>query len=270
VSNHPTDEDLLGLIDRELAEVRSTGIAGHLQGCTACAARYRRLAEASSDSTTIWRQNGPRFADPALRERLHEAMTAAIARRHARRVSIAVALTAALLFLTVRYESALLGRSFDTKALEKGALPVASFTPGAAQDVGVREVCRSSRRIAPPIPEAVRRQVLRDYGMEQVPEEEYELDYLITPELGGIPDRRNLWPERYASRSWNAHAKDALEHVLPQLVCHGRIDLATAQREMATNWIVAYKKYLATEHPVQLHARVLAPARSPLGLEPSY
>ena len=120
-------------------------------------------------------------------------------------------------------------------------------------------VCRARPGIAPPIAEVVRRQVLRDYGMEQVPAEEYELDYLITPELGGIPDRRNLWPERYGSRSWNAYAKDALEHVLPQLVCSGRIDLATARREMASNWIAAYKKYLATERPVQLHARVLLP-----------
>ena len=28
----------------------------------------------------------------------------------------------------------------------------------------------------------------------------YELDYLITPELGGAPTVQNLWPQRYASR----------------------------------------------------------------------
>ena len=72
-------------------------------------------------------------------------------------------------------------------------------------------------------------------------------------------DRRNLWPEPYGLRSWNAHAKDALENLLPRLVCSGRIDLATAQREMASNWIDAYKKYLATERPIQLHARLLLP-----------
>jgi hypothetical protein len=68
-----------------------------------------------------------------------------------------------------------------------------------------------------------------------------------------------LWPEPYGLRSWNAHAKDSLENLLPRLVCSGRIDPATAQREMASNWIEAYKKYLATERPIQLHARLLLP-----------
>jgi hypothetical protein len=36
----------------------------------------------------------------------------------------------------------------------------------------------------------------------------------------------------------------------------GEIDLATAQREIASNWIAAHKKYLAGEPPVELHARV--------------
>ncbi len=82
--------------------------------------------------------------------------------------------------------------------------------------------------------------------METVPEREYELDYLITPELGGIADRRNLWPERYDSRVWNAHVKDELERLLPQLVCQGRLDLVTAQQDIAANWIVAYQKYFQT------------------------
>lgn len=260
MSSHPADEDILGLIDGELAEHRSADVEGHLEGCAACLAKYRTLAGASVETTTLWRQHDQRFADCAvLRERLHETLTSTIERRHARWAPIAFALTAALLFLTVRFESAILGRAIHTSELERSALPVVSFTPGAARDLHVADVCRARPNIAPPIAEAVRRQVLRDYGMEHVPENEYELDYLITPELGGIPDRRNLWPERYETRSWNAHAKDALEHVLPRLVCTGRINLATAQREMAGNWIAAYKKYLVTEHPAQLHATLLLP-----------
>ena len=61
--------------------------------------------------------------------------------------------------------------------------------------------------------------------MEGVPAHEYELDYLITPELGGSGDRRNLWPERYGARVWNARVKDELEQLLPQLVCRGEVDL---------------------------------------------
>ena len=99
--------------------------------------------------------------------------------------------------------------------------------------------------------------------MENVPPTEYELDYLITPELGGLVDHRNLWPEPYGLQAWNAHAKDVLENRLPQLVCRGQIDLATAQRDLASNWIDAYKKYLADEPAIELHARVLDFAHNP-------
>jgi len=37
--------------------------------------------------------------------------------------------------------------------------------------------------------------------------------------------------------------KDALERKLHKLVCTGQLDLKTAQRETASDWIEAYKKY---------------------------
>ena len=61
--------------------------------------------------------------------------------------------------------------------------------------------------------------------MEHVAPSEYELDYLITPELGGVGDARNLWPQRYDSDVWNARVKDDLERLLPRLVCDGAVDL---------------------------------------------
>ena len=98
---------------------------------------------------------------------------------------------------------------------------------------------------------SVRQEVLRNYGMEHVPEHEYELDYLVTPALGGTADPRNLWPERYASPLWNARVKDELEGLLPQLVCEGKVELATAQRDIARDWIAAYKKYFRTDRPIK-------------------
>jgi hypothetical protein len=75
------------------------------------------------------------------------------------------------------------------------------------------------------------------------------VDYLITPELGGVDSIRNLWPQPY-STVWNAHVKDMLEERLHALVCSGQVDLATAQREIATDWIGAYKKYFHTARPL--------------------
>jgi hypothetical protein len=90
--------------------------------------------------------------------------------------------------------------------------------------------------------------------MEHVAEHEYELDYLITPELGGVADQRNLWPERYGSGVWNARVKDDLEELLPRLVCQGTLPLVTAQRDIASDWIAAYKKYFRTDRPIATNA----------------
>jgi hypothetical protein len=130
-------------------------------------------------------------------------------------------------------------------------LPIRSLTPGATVALAAEELCRQGPWEPSPIPEPVRDSVLRAYGMEAVPGHEYELDYLITPDLGGSPDPRNLWPEPYASPVWNAKVKDELESLLPRLVCDGHVDLATAQREIAADWVAAYKKYFKTDRPIR-------------------
>lgn len=259
MSEHAADTDLMGYIDAELPAAAARELERHLHECPACTAHYRSLRDVLSDAAELCRGTTAVAPGtlPASRERLSDGMRADVERRWARRAPIVLAFMAVLVFLTVRHETSALGRSLF---VERGALPSASFTPGVARVVSVEGLCPDGPRQAPPrIPSAMRLQVLRDYGMEHVPEHEYELDYLITPELGGLTDRRNLWPEPYALRAWNAHAKDSLENLLPRLVCAGRIDLATAQRSLASNWIDAYKKYLASERPIQLHARLLLP-----------
>jgi hypothetical protein len=62
----------------------------------------------------------------------------------------------------------------------------------------------------------------------------YEYDHFVPLELGGATnDSRNLWPEPGAS----PNPKDAVEDKLRQQVCDGRLSLARAQREIATNWV---------------------------------
>jgi hypothetical protein len=147
---------------------------------------------------------------------------------------------------------------------EHGARPIAAFTPGAARDVPIGELCAAMPVEPQTVAGPVRDQVLRDYGMEAVPAHEYELDYLITPDLGGTPDRRNLWPERYGSLVWNARVKDELEDLLARMVCEGQIDLVTAQQEIARDWIAAYRKYFRTDRPVRLQSAMLvSPADRP-------
>jgi hypothetical protein len=61
---------------------------------------------------------------------------------------------------------------------------------------------------------------------------------------------RNLWPEPYSNTVWNAAVKDALEARLHELVCQGALDLHAAQRELATDWIAAYKRHFHTDRPI--------------------
>jgi hypothetical protein len=131
-------------------------------------------------------------------------------------------------------------------------LPNSSMTPGATWDVSAADLCAGTRHTRP-ITQAMRTQVLNAYRMDHVASDQYELDYLITPELGGATDARNLWPQPYGSPVWNARVKDELEHLLPRLVCAGQLDLKRAQHDMAVDWIAAYKKYFNTDRPLQAH-----------------
>ena len=75
------------------------------------------------------------------------------------------------------------------------------------------------------------------------------------PELGGASDASNLWPQPYGSVVWNAYVKDELERHLRRLVCQGAVDLAAAQRELAGDWIAAYKRRFNTERPLRDYGR---------------
>jgi hypothetical protein len=93
--------------------------------------------------------------------------------------------------------------------------------------------------------------VFHEYGVPISRRSAYEVDFLITPGLGGSDDMRNLWPEPYGSTVWNAHIKNQLETHLHGLVCAGDLPLSEAQAEIAGNWITAYKRYFHTDKPVE-------------------
>ena len=99
----------------------------------------------------------------------------------------------------------------------------------------------------------MRQRVFQENRTPESHASEYEVDFLITPGLGGADDIKNLWLEPYSSIVWNARVKGALEDRLHDMVCAGKLDLATAQREIATDWISAYKKYFQTKS--RLYAR---------------
>lgn len=122
-------------------------------------------------------------------------------------------------------------------------LPNTHLTPGAVLPVTTTQICVPGySKTVRNVPSGLKKLVFSTYAIR--PSKDFEVDHLISLELGGSNDRTNLWPESYITQPWNAHTKDALENHLHGLVCSGAISLQTAQTAIRTDWIAAYKQYL--------------------------
>lgn len=129
-------------------------------------------------------------------------------------------------------------------------------TPGAVNPAVTQAsidstICKSgwTKTVRPPesVTDAEKRGSLSAYG--EGPASKYEYDHFVPLELGGAAnDARNLWPEPdYARRlGFYLNPKDKLETALKRLVCARKITLATAQRQIAENWVSAMARYAAT------------------------
>ena len=116
-------------------------------------------------------------------------------------------------------------------------------TPGAvlpnvtAQDVCTPGYARSVRNV----PESEKAAVYQAYGIQSHQPGEYEVDHLISLELGGSNEQANLWPELAEPRP-GFHEKDKVEDHLHAEVCAGRMTLSAAQSLIAKDWLTVYKQ----------------------------
>jgi hypothetical protein len=94
------------------------------------------------------------------------------------------------------------------------------------------------------VPQSLKNQVYRQYGVTSRQPHEYEIDHAVSLQLGGSNSIRNLWPQSFVTQPLNAYVKDRVENKLHELVCSGQLPLEQAQREIASNWVEAYKKYV--------------------------
>jgi len=127
-----------------------------------------------------------------------------------------------------------------------GGLPDSACTPGALMpNVTVSQICTSGYSSSVRnVPTSEKDQAYAEYGITSHYAGQYEVDHLVSLELGGSNDIANLWPEA-ASPTPGFHQKDQVENYLHSQVCSGAIDLAKAQLEIATNWLAVY----AQMHP---------------------
>jgi hypothetical protein len=239
---HLSDRELVLAADGELSLHRER----HLAGCPICGARRRELEDAAA--LLKMRRDLPP-AGPArtrLRLRLAEMSEEPAAPPFspgAWRMAFAGGLALICAWAVLTFHQTRRAGAFE--------VPSPRLTPGAARTVDREALCHSAlpkNRVAPA---ELRERVFQAYGIAHPDPGQYEVDYLITPALGGADDIRNLWPQPYVSTVWNARVKDELEDRLRDLVCGGQLDLAEAQRDISTDWIAAYKKYFRTDRPMR-------------------
>jgi hypothetical protein len=124
----------------------------------------------------------------------------------------------------------------------RGPLPDRHCTPGATFHVSAKTVCKRgySKRVRN-VPESLKDKVYANYGITEHSASTYEMDHLISLELGGSNSIENLFPEA-ASPKPGFHEKDKLENRLHAEVCSGKLSLKKAQRMIASNWVKAYNR----------------------------
>lgn len=136
----------------------------------------------------------------------------------------------------------------DTGCTSVNGLPDTACTPG---DVDPRvtqsniqsTICKSGYSASVRPPESVTNKIkvteLLAYNDPDTMSD-FELDHLVSLELGGCPDCvANLWPEPY-NIPLGAHEKDKVENYLHKEVCDGVMTLEDAQHAIAKNWESVY------------------------------
>jgi len=128
-----------------------------------------------------------------------------------------------------------------------GALPDSACTPGAIfADATTDKICQSGYASSVRnVPTSEKDQVYAEYGIATHYTGQYEVDHLVSLELGGSNDIANLWPQA-ASPTPGFHQKDQVENYLHDQVCSGKVSLQQAQYEIATNWLQIYHQMQQT------------------------
>ena len=117
------------------------------------------------------------------------------------------------------------------------ALPDSTCTPGAVLTTNISTICKSGyTKTVRDVSTSEKKQVFSEYGIPWSSRSNYEVDHLISLELGGSNDISNLWPESSVIKNGSL-TKDKLENSLHAQICSDKMSIVEAQREISTNWL---------------------------------
>jgi hypothetical protein len=264
--SHLSDQQLLLDVDGQLSAGDEKLVRAHLDGCWKCRARRQELENAIVDFVRVHQRAFDTKIPPAAGPRaLLKAQLAQLSSTQPNRNSNwwmvpsgyawAAALCSLLVLGLYLARPGIGRRSQSLPPAVIVASPDSSLTPGATLLVSPGAVCSQVNIKNKMVPVALQRKVFEEYGIAGADPRAYEVDYLVTPALGGADDIHNLWPHSYSATVWNAQVKDALEDRLREMVCDGSLELTEAQRDISANWIAAYKKYFHTDQPLTEHGK---------------
>ena len=124
-----------------------------------------------------------------------------------------------------------------------GALPDPGCTPGAMiTGITQEHVCAPGyAQAAGSLSQNQQRLVYSAYDIALHAPDQYQIDHLISTDLGGSNDPANLWPQSGEPKP-GYKEKDAVEAELHKRVCDGKMRLNEAQRIIATDWVGFYAR----------------------------
>ena len=120
-------------------------------------------------------------------------------------------------------------------------LPDSACSPGAVLTTDVKVICKSGyTKTVRNVTESTKKKVFKEYGIPYTQRSNYEVDHIISLELGGSNDISNLYPESYIIKD-NARIKDKFENYLHKQVCSGKMDIVEAQKQISSDWLTYYQ-----------------------------
>ncbi len=120
-------------------------------------------------------------------------------------------------------------------------LPDSACTPGAVLTTNIKTICTVGyTKTVRDVSDTTKKKVFAEYGIPYSQHSNYEVDHLISLEIGGGNDISNLWPEN-SKITDGSLTKDKFENYLHSQVCSGKMTIQEAQKEISAGWLTYYQ-----------------------------